>query len=54
MQPDLNDEQGAEGPKEDAQEMFADDVLPKVFLDDVLGCRGLMKMIHMVRLMVMR
>ena len=40
MQPDLDDKQGSEGPEEDAQEMFADDVLPEVFLDDMLTCRG--------------
>ena len=40
MQPDLDDEQGTEGPKEDAQEMLADDVLPHVFLDDMLRGRG--------------
>ena len=35
VQPDLDDKQCAKGPKEYAQEVFADDVLPKVFLDDV-------------------
>ena len=40
MQPDLDDEQGAKGPEENTQEMLADDVLPKVFLDDVFFCRG--------------
>ena len=40
MQPNLDDEQGAKGPKEDAQEMLADDVFLKLFLDDVLGGCG--------------
>ena len=40
MQSDLDDKQGTEGPEEDTQEMLADDVLPKVLLDDMLGRRG--------------
>ena len=40
VQPDLNDEQRTESPEENVQEMLADDVLPKVFLDDMLACRG--------------
>ena len=40
VKPDLDDEQCAESPKEDAQEMLANDVLPKMLLDDMLACRG--------------
>ena len=40
MQPDLDDEQGTEGPEEDAEEVLPDDVLPEVFLDDMFGRRG--------------
>ena len=40
MQPDLDDEQGTEGPEEDAEEMLPDDVLPEMLLDDMLGRRG--------------
>lgn len=40
VKPDLDDKQRTEGPKEDAKEMLADDVLPQVFLDKVLGSPG--------------
>ena len=40
MQPNLDDDQRAEGPKEDAQKVLSDDMLPKVFLDDVFARRG--------------
>lgn len=40
MQTDFDKQQGTESPEEDAEEMLADDVVPKMLLDDVLARGG--------------
>ena len=40
VQTNLDDEQCTESPKENAQEVLADDMLPEMFFDEVFRCRG--------------